>query len=1100
MSDLQNFMLVAEHSKEEALQIAATTAQKLDSKKITLIDVVQSLGEYITDEDATIRGKAVSYLTAVIKALPNRFLSRQQIYVLTSFYCDRIEDGGAIAGLDRLQSLERFNNEMAEMTVRTMFQHFQELRLRPQSQRYQILQLLHGLLSNHRQALRDMKDESLVGIVELVSGERDPRNLMVVFSVLRVLMVEWDMANHVQTLFDSVYNYFPITFKPPPNDPYGITAQDLKTRLQDCIASTQLFAPHAFPLLLDKLDSTSFNVKKDALSAITACITAYDPVVVSRYSISIWDSLKFEILNAQEEVLAQDSLCVLQAVTKRLSDLAPPNLQQSTLSQFLKPITNECNEQFREPQQKQAKPAQQILRSLSAASAASLTLITQTVVAPLLTVYQDADGIAKQRALLETLVSLLDSAIDVFGTWKNPNLDVITDNPFTLFQDKLVEIFSQSLMGTARGEVSFRAAALNGLLRLSMLRNILQDNEIGLVVQYLDEILLTETTTDRAELRKEAVRALAEISKCKPRLIIDISFPAFMATLPDSEPESEETYMNTLDCLAQISVEQDVFQTLVRRLLSKLDIILQPGALSKPAYPRAILLTILYSLTQKGLENDPHLDFYFDKIIIKLCRSVAMAAMEETPAIGLTDSSLLDTLGRLCNLIFRSLSREKQDEACKNVYGLFSTEEGFIPVPFSDKTTARQRQTMILSTYILAGLPKDSQLPYADPDMSALLHEIVRLAISEENPITQFALVRHAALLVNKFLPASGMPLAFDELSSLIPAHPPSTPGEVAITTELSPATIRTIFWLSKALILRMSPKTTEILTTLLSLLSSRDPVTSSTSARGFALLLSADDILSSTNGANIRLLYKQRVFTTVLPLISTHVRSLNSSNNNTSSSEPTPTTPPSVLLHIKQSYLTALSGILSTIPQSLVMPELRTLLPLLLQSLDLQPSSSSSDTDTSDAQIIKAATLETLAVIIRDNGARGLHEIGYIENIASWLIKTSTSTTQKPSNSLPSSTTTRVHVQKNSSRVRVKALQCLLFLAQTPISPSTADETTLAVEKARPSPLLPVKSAVLRALRFALDDPKRDVRKAAVDARAAWLRDVEDQDGDEED
>lgn len=68
-------------------------------------------------------------------------------------------------------------------------------------------------------------------------------------------------ANPLQLLFDSVYNYFPITFRPPPNDPYGITAQDLKDRLQDCLSSTSQLAPHTIPALLDKLDSTSPNVK-----------------------------------------------------------------------------------------------------------------------------------------------------------------------------------------------------------------------------------------------------------------------------------------------------------------------------------------------------------------------------------------------------------------------------------------------------------------------------------------------------------------------------------------------------------------------------------------------------------------------------------------------------------------------------------------------------------------------------------------------------------------------------------------------------------------------------------------------------------------------
>lgn len=110
-------------------------------------------------------------------------------------------------------------------------------------------------------ALLAMGEQSLVGITDLVSGEKDPRNSMLIFSMLRVLMVEWDITNHQEMMFDSVYAYFPITFRPPPNDPYGVTAQDLKDRLRDCIASTGKLAPYAIPNLLDKLDSTSVVVK-----------------------------------------------------------------------------------------------------------------------------------------------------------------------------------------------------------------------------------------------------------------------------------------------------------------------------------------------------------------------------------------------------------------------------------------------------------------------------------------------------------------------------------------------------------------------------------------------------------------------------------------------------------------------------------------------------------------------------------------------------------------------------------------------------------------------------------------------------------------------
>lgn len=91
-----------------------TIYEDVENKKTTLIEVVQSLGEYINDEDPILRGKAVSYLTAVIKALPPKFLTRQQIQVLTTFFCDRIEDGGAVAGLETLQKLDRFNKALAE--------------------------------------------------------------------------------------------------------------------------------------------------------------------------------------------------------------------------------------------------------------------------------------------------------------------------------------------------------------------------------------------------------------------------------------------------------------------------------------------------------------------------------------------------------------------------------------------------------------------------------------------------------------------------------------------------------------------------------------------------------------------------------------------------------------------------------------------------------------------------------------------------------------------------------------------------------------------------------------------------------------------------
>ncbi|KAL4890612.1 putative DNA repair/transcription protein [Aspergillus ambiguus] len=1066
MSALQTFLLVVDHDKQEAKQIAERIAQDVESKKTSLIDVVQSLGEYINDEDPILRGKAVSYLTAVIKALSPKFLSRQQIQVLTTFFCDRIEDGGAVAGLDTLQRLDRFNKPLAEEVARAMFEHFQENQSRSQSQRFQVYQLLNELMSNHRAALHEMGDDSLVGIVDLMTGEKDPRNLMLVFSILKVVMMEWDITNHTELLFESVYNYFPITFRPPPNDPYGITAQDLKDRLQDCIASNSLFAPHAIPALLDKLDSTSPNVKKDALNALIACVSSYDPNTVSTHSITIWDALKFEILNAQEEFLSELSLQALQGIAKRLSQGVSEVSDQLPLAHYLRPITRECNDQLREPQQKQAQPAQQILSAVSSASAIAFILVVQTVVAPLLTIYQEADGIAKQRALLDTLSVLFESAVKVFGEWTTRDPPPTVENPLLEFKDQFSDIFGQALMGVTKEEVSFRTSALKGFLRLSTLRDFFQDNEIGLFVQYLDEILLKEESVGRGDLKKEAISALTEISKHKPRLIMDITFPAFVATLPDADDGTNTSYMTTLETLAQISIEKDIFETLVRRLLSKLTILLQKDQPGSAAYPRAILMAILYVMNQRKMDEDPNIDLYHDKIVVALCRSAAASACGTAKNTILTDAAVLDILGRLCNLIVRSLPRPKQDDVAKNIYTLFA-DDAFSPVPFAESTTADHQRTMILSTALLAALPADSTtIPYTSDssNMAALLSDLTKRCTAPSEPATHLSLLRHLALLANKFLPKSDLTLATDQLDTLLPPDPSPSPA-TTLTTEQ----IQTIFWLSKALILRLAPTTTQILTTLLHLLSSADEPTSTTAARSFSILLGDDPILSPTNGATIRLLSRQRVFTTLVPLIASKIRDVNVAD------APTSSLPAD---HIKPAHLTALSGILRTIPPSLVVPELPTLLPLLLQSLDLTAD---------DSQAVRAATLDTLAVLIRDNGGvRVIDECGHVQSLVTRLLRTA-------EYSRPTAAGGKGGVL-NSARLRVEALRCLYLLALTP--PSDAP----AIAKAgKLSPLLPVKNQVLRALRMVLDDPKRDVRKAAVDARGAWLRGVDDAPEDDE-
>lgn len=69
----------------------------------------------------------------------------------------------------------------------------------------------------------------------------------------------------------------------------------------------------------------------------------------------------------------------------------------------------------------------------------------------------------------------------------------------------------------------------------------------------------------------------------KPSLIMDITFPALMATLPDSEEEAQgKLYLMTLEALAKLSGERAVFEVLLTRLFNKLDIVIHSAYYPQP--------------------------------------------------------------------------------------------------------------------------------------------------------------------------------------------------------------------------------------------------------------------------------------------------------------------------------------------------------------------------------------------------------------------------------------------------------------------------------------------------------------------------------------
>ena len=902
-----------------------------------------------------------------------------------------------------------------------------------------------------------MKDESLVGVTDLVAGEKDPRNLMLIFSMLRVMMLEWDIREHAQTMFDSVYAYFPITFRPPPNDPYGITAQDLKDRLRECLSSTGVLAQYTFPSMLDRLDSTSTTVKKDCLQTLASCASTYDPEMLTSYSIPLWDAVKFEVLQAQEPELAEEALLVLRNIAACLTT-SPKSLQNaanSPLYQYLKPINKECLEHLQEPAARQAKASGDILKAVSSASLPAFEIVIKAIGPALFTIHQSSQGLVQQRAILEITNQMFEASIEVYGSWSIPSQKNPESRPNLIaeFKDKFVALYSQALMGTVKEEVSFRLTALNGLLLISKMASMLSDDEIGLFVQYFDDIVLKEESYGRDELKGRAMTALAELSQFKPNLVSNITFPAFMARLPNSEDDARSVdYSSVLEGLAEISIEKHLLEILMRRLFNKLDLLFKSSISPTFPYTSTILGTILYVLNRSVAKQKTLVDAYFDRVVVTLSRKTS-----ESMSGPLTNEMVLDLLGRIMNLIVRQSSTEAIEKTAENTYALF----GQASADASGGRLAKLREQptrTILSTWLLAAIPRTTQSPSLLKDqVPQNINDLLDFAVAQSDPAVTQSCLSQVALYVNKHVQTPDLGFVDDLLSQNL-SNLQHEPTDENRTPEFE---IRLIFALYKALILRVSPKINEYLVELVGLLDSTQypPQVCQKAAMGFTTILAPDDILSKQNGAQIRLLAPQRVFQTLTPLISDRFKTSHSSDE-------------------KENYLIALSGILASVPSEIVMPELPTLLPLLLQSLDIAD------------QMVKIATLETIAVVISSNPA-ALVESGHIPALVKRLITVATvekTTASKVAPKARSGKTPTPSTQGNLPRARRLAARCITLMPKY-----------ISASGAGVNPLLVLKQEVLRGLMHILDDGKRDVRKEAVDARAAWIRGVDDvNDGDD--
>ncbi|XP_060245577.1 MMS19 nucleotide excision repair protein homolog isoform X3 [Meriones unguiculatus] len=893
---------------------ADQVAADVKSGGYTVLQVVEALGSSLENPEPRTRARGIQLLSQVLLQCHSLLLEKEVVHLIL-FYENRLKDHHLVIppvlqGLRALSLSVALPPGLAVSVLKAIFQevHVQSLL---QVDRHTVFSIITNFMRSREEELKGLGADFTFGFIQVMDGEKDPRNLLLAFRIVHDLISkDYSLGPFVEELFEVTSCYFPIDFTPPPNDPYGIQRDDLILSLRAVLASTPRFAEFLLPLLIEKVDSEILSAKLDSLQTLNACCSVYGQKELKDFLPSLWSSIRREVFQTASERVEAEGLAALHSLTACLSCSVLRADAEDLLDSFLSNILQDCRHHLCEPDMKLVWPSAKLLQAAAGASARACEHITSNVLPLLLEQFHKHSQSNQRRTILEMILGFLK----LQQKWSYEDKD---ERPLSSFKDQLCSLVFMALTDPS---TQLQLVGIRTLTVLGAQPDLLSSGDLELAIGHLYRLSFLEE--DSQSCRVAALEASGTLTTLYPRAFSSHLLPKLAEELHKDVAREDGSskcskHFRCLQALSAVSTHPSIVKETLPLLLQHLCQTNKGNVITEASG----VIAVCQSLQQvaEKCQQDPESYWYFHETAVPCLFALAVqASMPEKESLVLRKVLLQDeVLAALASVIGTAtthLSPELAAQSVTCVIPLFlDGNTSFLPEnsfpgqfqPFQDGSSGQRRLVALLMAFVCS-LPRNVEIP----QLNRLMRELLEQSCSHNCPFSSTAAAKCFAGLLNKQPPGQQL----DDLLQLA-----MDTVEAGLASESSRNQAFTLLlWVTKALVLRYHPLSTCLTTRLMGLLS--DPELGPAAADGFSLLMSdGSDVLTRAGHADVRIMFRQRFFTDNVPAL---VQGFHAAPQD-----------------VKPNYLKGLSHVLNRLPKTVLLPELPTLLSLLLEALSCPDS-----------------------------------------------------------------------------------------------------------------------------------------------------------------